>query len=167
MHGLDHTEGLLEELMALVDDASDIPAMRATVATLLANAATALDMLPTHQKRLYMATANRDANPLSTVAVVDEAGQALYDFGPSESDEDYEDRQPTRHDAHRHAGMLATPSNEPDVVLAAPEAPEARLALRQVVLALLRQPPQQVHDHGRFHGLSQKPFGARPPGYMA
>ena len=43
MHGLDHTEGLLEELMALVDDASDIPAMRATVATLLANAATRHD----------------------------------------------------------------------------------------------------------------------------
>jgi hypothetical protein len=25
----------------------------------------------------------------------------------------------------------------------------------------------EVHGHGRFHGLSQNTFGARPPGYMA
>ena len=112
MHGLDHAEGLLEELMALVDDTSGIPAMRASVATLLTSVATTLDMLPAHQERLYTATASRDGNLLSAVAVADEAGPALYDPGPNESDEEYEDRQPTRHDARRYAGMLATPPNE-------------------------------------------------------
>jgi hypothetical protein len=83
MHGLDHADGLLGELMALVDDMSEIPEMRAAVATLLTNAATALGMLPKHQERLHTATASRDANLLSAVVVADEAGQILYEFGSS------------------------------------------------------------------------------------